>query len=142
MDMHFTLGNIISLISIIIGLIVGFWRLNVSLKDGFSANIKSVDEKFHMALDTHVREEEEKRRRMYDRIDEIKKDSEVKFVSKELINLMHEGTARNLLSLEAKLDKLVTDFRGDLNEVRKGQNDLRETILKSALLRQLKETTE
>jgi hypothetical protein len=133
MDMHFTLGNLISLISIIIGLVIGFWRLNSSLKDGFAANIKSVDDKFHAALNTHAKEEDEKRRRIYERIDEVKKQADDRFASKELINVMHEGTAKNLSSLEAKLDKMSNDFKTDLNDVRKGQNDLRETILKSVL---------
>lgn len=130
MDMHFTLGNLLSLISMLVVGIVGFWKINGSLKDGFTENIKEVDEKFHEALDAHAKEEDEKRRRLYERIDEVKKAADEKFVSKELVNVMHEGTAKNIASLEAKLDRIQIDFKGDLNEVRKGLNDLREVILK------------
>ena len=128
--MHISLGEIIGIIGILLTLIGGFWKVNSSLTSGLNNGIKEVEDKFDKALHEHVKEEDEKRKRVYDRLDEIKKFADERFVTKEIINIMHEGTAKNLSSLEQKFDAMRIEVKGDMNGICKGQNEMREAIIK------------
>lgn len=86
--------------------------------------VEKCESDFEKKMTSHSEESEKKFGSVYRRFDELKDFAERRYLSKELANVMHEATAKNIGALEKKFDDMRIEVRGELSEVKKGQQDL------------------
>ncbi len=66
---------------------------------------------FGVAIYTMIRHTDDKRRRIYERLDEVKKDHEEKYVSKEVCGIVHKQTLQNIELLRDDIDEVKMDVK-------------------------------
>lgn len=109
--------------------ITGSFKSSVlEIQTKLEADVKEIDKKFTEALAQHNREAETKVTSIYRRMDEIQSFVEARYASKELTNVMHEGTAKNIGMLERKIDESRLELKSEMVELRKA---LQSVIIRS-----------
>lgn len=124
--MHDTISIFIALGGFILTVIVATSKITGSFKSSvleiqekLELDVKEIDKKFTEALAQHNRESDAKVSGIYRRMDEIQTFVESRYASKELMNIMHEGTAKNIGMLERKIDESRIELKGEMVELRK-----------------------
>lgn len=86
--------------------------------------VEESEVEFEKKMTEHTAENEKKFSSVYRRFDELKDFAERRYLSKELANVMHESTAKNIAALEKKFDDMRIEVRGEISDLKKGQQEL------------------
>lgn len=114
------LGGFVVTVIVATSKITGSFKSSVlELQTKLEEDVKEIDKKFTEALAQHNREAETKVTGIYRRMDEIQSFVESRYASKELTNVMHEGTAKNIGMLERKIDESRIELKSEMIELRK-----------------------
>lgn len=82
---------------------------------GIMAKVLCAFKKYTDAIETKIAhyhdETESKRRRIYERLDEVKRQSEDKYVTKDIFSIMNETYMRSIAEFKKELDEVKHDVK-------------------------------
>lgn len=104
---HITLGNVISIFTFFItgiGAVIAVTRT-------IDKNNENLRKELSKDLEQLGRDLEQKRARIYERIDEVKKDMELRYVRRDLCDVLHTQTEKLIAKIETKIDLIANELR-------------------------------
>lgn len=120
------IAGVVGLIGLIATIIIATSKITTSFNTSvesirldINTEMEKLEQRFTETFMQRKQEVDGKVAGIYRRMDEIQAFTEGRYASKELMSVMHEGTAKNIGMLERKIDESRIEIRGELTELRK-----------------------